>query len=580
MREIVETASGAMHVEWDVPITMSDNVVLRADVFRPVGDTDVPVLLSYGPYAKGLPFQEGYAGAWEKLVSDHPDVSEGSSNRFQNWEVVDPERWVPLGYACVRVDARGCGRSPGYVDLWSDREVQDHYECIEWAGTQPWSSGKVGLSGISYYAMNQWQVAARRPPHLAAICPWEGSSDWYREVSHHGGILCTFCEHWYGMQVVPLQHGNPRETANPVNGLRVTGDDKLDDEALAANRIDLAATLRSAAFADDAFYRRTPDLSRIEVPVLSAGNWGGAGLHLRGNVEGYLGAGSRQKWLEMHGLEHWTEYYTSYGRELQRRFFDHFLKGVDNGWDRLPPVLLRVRHVDGSFEDRAEHAWPSPSTTWTDLYLDAATGTLGDDLPEAARQMYAEDAEGATFVLAAAERPIEITGPLAAKLFLSSDTDDADLFLVVRVFDPEGREVTFVGAIDPHSPPTQGWLRASHRELDPARSTPHRPFHPHLSRDPLTPGRVYEVDVEIWPTSLVLPPGYRLALTVQGHDYEFAGATPERLSNIKNSMRGSGPFVHDDPVDRPVYGAARRAKVTLHTGGGTASRLLVPFLRR
>jgi predicted acyl esterase len=99
----------------------------------------------------------------------------------------------------------------------------------------------------------------------------------------------------------------------------------------------------------------------------------------------------------------------------------------------------------------------------------------------------------------------------------------------------------------------------------------------------LTPGQVYEVDVEIWPTSLVLPPGYRLALTVQGHDYEFEGADPERLSNIKNSMRGSGPFVHDDPVDRPIYDAARpapAANVTLHTGGGTPSRLLVPLLRR
>jgi uncharacterized protein len=575
LTETVQTPSGPIRVEWDVPIVMDDGVVLRADVFRPVGDDPVPVLLSHGPYAKGLPFQEGYATAWDKLVAAHPDVAEGSSNRFQNWEVADPERWVPLGYACVRVDCRGAGRSPGVLDLFSEREVDDFAACIEWAGTQPWSTGKVGLSGISYYAMNQWQVAARRPPHLAAICPWEGSHDWYREVSHHGGILCTFVDSWYGMQILPLQHGGPRDAVHPIGGLPVTGDDPLDDATRAQRRTAMPEALRDAPFSDDAYYRaRTPDVSRIEVPVLSAGNWGGAGLHLRGNVEGYLAAGSAQKWLEMHGLEHWTEYYTAYGRDLQQQFFDHFLKGADNGWDRRPPVLLRVRHVDGTFTDRTADAWPLPGTDWTELHLDAATGALGRDVPAPGRATYAEHGEGLTFTLPPVEEPTELTGPLALTLFLESDTDDADLFAVLRVFGPDGAEVTFPGAIDPHSPPAQGWLRASHRALDPQRSTPYRPYHPHGGREPLTPGRVYEVAVEIWPTSLVLAPGYRLALTVQGHDYEYAGAAEQRLSNIKNAMRGSGPFVHDDPTDRRPP-----ARVTLHTGGETPSRLLVPFQR-
>src|SRR5690606_25658459 len=132
------------------------------------------VLLSYGPYGKGLPFQVGYETAWERLIGEHPEVGKGSTNRFQSWEVADPERWVPLGYACVRVDSRGAGRSPGQIDHFSPRETRDLYECVEWAGVMPWSTGKVGLSGISYYAVVQWQVAALRPPHLAAICAWEG----------------------------------------------------------------------------------------------------------------------------------------------------------------------------------------------------------------------------------------------------------------------------------------------------------------------------------------------------------------------------------------------------------------------
>ena len=138
-----------MLVEWDVPITMDDGVVLRANVFRPDDDAPHPVLLSYGPYGKDLGFQDGYPDAWMKMVEGHPDVAAGSSNRFQAWEVCDPEKWVPDGYICVRVDARGWGRSPGYIDTYAMRGTRDMYDCIEWAGTQPWSTGRVGLLGIS-----------------------------------------------------------------------------------------------------------------------------------------------------------------------------------------------------------------------------------------------------------------------------------------------------------------------------------------------------------------------------------------------------------------------------------------------
>ena len=196
-----------MQIDWDAPIPMDDGIVLRADVFRPIEEGRYPVLLTCGPYAKGLAFQDGYPDAWETMVREHPDVAAGSSNLYQNWEVVDPEKWVPHGYVCVRVDSRGCGRSPGYVDPFSPRETRDFAACIEWAGEQPWSSGKVGLNGISYYAINQWQVASLQPPHLAAICVWEGAAEWYRDTSHHGGIYCTFWANWYDMQVKTVQHG-------------------------------------------------------------------------------------------------------------------------------------------------------------------------------------------------------------------------------------------------------------------------------------------------------------------------------------------------------------------------------------
>src|SRR5579872_2653331 len=171
-----------MRIDFDVPIQVDDGTVLRADIFLPLAEGQYPVLLTYGPYAKGLSFQEGYPDQWNRMVAKHPDVAAGSSNRYQNWEVVDPEKWVPHGYACVRVDSRGAGRSPGFLDPWSPRETKDFAQCIDWAGTQPWSNGKVGLCGISYYAMNQWLVASlEESKHLAALCAWEGASDFYRE---------------------------------------------------------------------------------------------------------------------------------------------------------------------------------------------------------------------------------------------------------------------------------------------------------------------------------------------------------------------------------------------------------------
>ena len=181
-----------MVIEWDVPVATGDGAALRADVFRPDGAGRYPVILSCGPYAKGLAFQDGYPDQWRIMTEEHPDVTDGSTGRYQNWEVADPEKWVPDGYACVRADSRGAGRSPGRLDPFSPRETRDLYECVEWAARQPWSNGRVGLADISYYAMNQWHVAGLQPPHLAAMSAWEGAADFYRDATHHGGILSTF----------------------------------------------------------------------------------------------------------------------------------------------------------------------------------------------------------------------------------------------------------------------------------------------------------------------------------------------------------------------------------------------------
>jgi predicted acyl esterase len=570
-----------MRIDWDVPIVASDGLVMRADVYRPDDDGQHPVILSYGPYAKGLPFQEGYPSAWDRMVEQHPDVAAGSSNKYQNWEVVDPEKWVPDGYACVRVDSRGCGRTPGVIDHFSPRETDDFDNCIEWSGTQPWSNGKVGLNGISYYGMNQWQVAGRQSPYLAAMCVWEGSSDWYRDATHHGGILSTFWANWYDMQVKTVQYGlGENGPVNPNTGQLVCGDETLGEDELAAGRADFGGAILAHPLDDQYHRERSGQWERIEVPLLSAGNWGGQGLHLRGNVEGFLRAGTDQKWLEMHGIEHWTHFYTDYGVAIQKRFFGHFLKGEDTGWDRQPRVLLQVRQIDGTFVERPEQEWPLARTNWTRLHLDPATRALTAGTSSggagAAEISYDALGEGVTFSTGPLEHETELMGPSALTISVSSDTEDADIFAILRVFDPDGNEITFQGAIDPHTPVGQGWLRASHRKLDPDLSTDYRPYHTHDELQPLTPGEPVDLAVEIVPTSLVIPAGYSIALTIQGHDYEFAEHTGAFLSNFKNELLGCGPFLHDEPQDRPaeVFGG----QVTLHFGGGREASLLLPVI--
>ena len=566
-----------MRIDWDIPIPMDDGLVLRADVFRPVAEGRYPVILSYGPYAKGLAFQEGYPSAWERMVSGHPDVAHGSSNKYQNWEVVDPEKWVPDGYVCVRVDSRGTGRSPGTIDHFSPRETRDFYDCIEWVGVQPWSSGRVGLNGISYYGINQWQVASLAPPHLAAMCIWEGAADWYRDMTHHGGILSTFWANWYDMQVKTVQYGlGERGPRSPVTGQLVCGDVTLPEKALYGNRCDFGDDILAHPLDDDFHKVRSAVWDRVTVPFLSAANWGGQGLHPRGNFEGFARAASKDKWLEAHGIEHWTHFYTDYGVGLQKRFFAHFLKGEDNGWIRQPRVQLQVRHVD-RFVERHEDEWPIARTQWTKLYLNPVDHSLSrEPVKTAGAITYDALGDGVTFVSPPLDAETEITGPLAAKLFVSSSTTDADLFLVFRVFTADMREVVFQGAIDPHTPVAQGWLRASHRKLDPAISKEYRPYHTHDERQPLRPGEVVPLEIELWPTSIVVPAGCRVALTVRGRDYEWGKATGARLSNFKNELRGCGPFLHDDPRDRPA--AVFGGRNTLHSGPELPAFILIPVI--
>src|SRR5258708_25063204 len=306
--------------------------------------------------------------------------------------------------------------------------------CIEWEGAQPWCSGKVGMNGISYYASNQWRAAATQPPHLAAICAWEGWNDAYRDGARHGGIICSFRKNWQDMQVKTVQHGYAKGATSRVTGEPVCGPETLRESELIKNRENMWGELLSHEL-DGPYYReRSADFSKITVPLLSAANWGGQGLHTRGNFEGFVRSKSENKWLETHGGSHWAPFYTDYGLAIQKRFFDHFLKNKPNGWDKQPRVLLNYPHPGEEFGQRHENDTPLALTKWNRFYLHKDLSLSPNEKGGEGTVSYSPTGNGVTFSMSVKEET-EIPRASAPKLFVSSAATDTDIFTVLRRFD-------------------------------------------------------------------------------------------------------------------------------------------------
>ena len=408
------------------------------------------------------------------------------------------------------------------------------------------------------------------------MIPWEGAADYYRDVARHGGIVSNaFLEAWYPKQVLSIQHGTPKAVQDPWLDTIASGPESYDVQQLEKNRSNPIQDVVKRPLIDDFYLSRTPDWSKVTVPFLSAVNWAGFGLHPRGNFEAFTNAASKQKWLECHPGRHEEWFYLDQGMALQKRFLDHFLKGTDNGWAEEPPVMMRLRRpFSADFPERKEKAWPLSDTKWTKTYLSSQSSALEWQPSHSSSSSSFKALEKAiTFKSAPLDKETEITGPLAAKLFISTTTEDADLFLTFQAFAPDGREVEFQGTVDPHTPLAQGWLRASHRKLDRAKSLPYRPYHTHNELQPLKSGQIYEVDVEIWPTHIILPAGYAIALQIGGTDFERPIADG---ANEAWTARGSGPWLHTHPEDRPesIYGGT----TTVHTGSEHESYLLLPII--
>jgi hypothetical protein len=545
-------------VEKDVRIPMRDGAVLFADVFRPDGGSErFPAVMNISVYQK------------DKLWVPPADLEEGP-NPYMNWEAPNPLWWCPRGYALVRVDARGSGKSPGQSEPSSYQEALDFHDAIEWIAKRPWCSGKIGTLGISYHASSQWRVAGLQPPSLKAIFPWEGRADQYRDQAYHGGIFALgFLSTWHATQTANHLLGRPR-AYNP--------DAFHNDLLWQYMRNDL----------DSAYWRMcSARWDRVTVPLYSAGNWGGYAMHLRGNTEAFMCAASANKKLRIHVGTHFHPFHSEEGRMDQLRWFDHWLKGLGTGIMDEPPVKLAIRMGGGAFEWRHENEWPIARTRWTKLYLQperepsadpaavegklaltppqdvsslsySASGVTRAGVASASALALAHGSTGRTgvsFATAPLPQDTEITGPIVLVVWVSSTSEDMDILVTLRNIGRDGKDLFEIGQHGQPVPLTMGWLRASHRKLDSQRSLPYRPFHAHDERWWLKPGEPVECRVEVWPTSIVLQQGHRLRIDIQPRD-----------------GIGAAPYTHY----HADYNAG--AENTLYAGGDMASYLLLPII--
>jgi len=516
-------------IERNLSVPLRDGVRIFVDVYRPAGpagERDLPLLLGWSPYGKH--------GLTNQVFWPASGVRPEWLSTLTAFEAPDPVYWGERGYAVAFADPRGAWQSGGDFYHNGLQEGEDCYDAIQWLAEQPWSNGKVGMTGVSYLAAIQYLVAPLKPPALAALNPWEGFSDWYREFAYHGGIPET--------GFIPRASDNIRFSLNRTENTW--------------------ENVQAHPLWDDFWESKALDLEAIDQPAYVVASWADQGLHTRGTVEAFKRFASRDKWLEVHGQKKWAHYYRPESRARQHAFFDHFLKERGTVVPAWPKVRFEVRDRAGQAVERIAETWPLPETQYDALYLDAAESIMGKrtDIKEAHDRYDA--IEGRANYDYRFEEETELTGHMKLKLWVETEgADDMDLFVALQKLDANGAEVGMVFyAFYENGPVALGWLRASHRALDPLRSTPEQPFHPHDVEELLTPGVAVPVEIEIWPSSTLFHAGETLRVVVQGSDV-YKDALPNLPFARHENTRNCGTHI-------------------IRTGGRYDSHLLVPRIPR
>ncbi|KAK2778935.1 hypothetical protein CKAH01_11526 [Colletotrichum kahawae] len=478
-------------LERDQLVTLRDGVRIRVDIYRPKTEGKVPALLMWGPYGKS-----GTGALNLHMVPLNAGVSPSRLSGYESFEGLDPAEWVPKGYAVVNADARGVGDSEGDIRNWGTGEGRDGHDAIEEIAKLPWCTGKVALAGNSWLALIQWFIAAERPPHLACIAPFEGCSDQLRETLCRGGIPDTA---FSGM----------------INHV-VAGRNMLEDNV---------AMLEKYPSRNEYWDDKRPRVDKIEVPAYVLGSYS-TGIHTVGSFRGFEEIPHQKKWIAVHATQEWYDLYSKPRVDDLQRFFDRYLKDIENGWEQTPPVRLAVLGfnkppiLDLPFDHLPWLAPYNPNTNLQKLYLTQDKSLQLEN--EAIELAY-------TF-----RQPTTLAGPTKLVIHTSCPSQtDFDVYVQLRKRDSSGNELVHVnmpladlGVADAKEVPNinplkylgpTGQLRASRRKVAPELSQLYWQTLAHDTEEPVAAGEIVQLEVWVWPTAIQFDAGEQLVVKVSGH---------------------------------------------------------------
>lgn len=529
-------------LEKDVAVPLRDGVTIHVDVFRPAGAEHVPVIVAWSPYGKGQGTSRSVMGIFGMVGLDNGIVS-----GLEKFEGPDPAYWCAQGYAICNPDIRGVADSEGDSVLWDRQEGRDCHDLIEWLAVQEWCTGKVAMSGTSYLAVSQWFTAAEQPPHLAAINPWEGVSDVYRDLVMRGGMPDT---------------GFARQLQ--------------DNSFYGKNRKeDILTEAEHHPLVDELWEDKIPRFDQITVPAYVVASYSNT-LHTAGTFRAWRRMASTEKWLRIHNSQEWPDYYDEANVEDLRRFFDHYLKGEENGWEQTPRVRYSVLDLEGG--DRiavAADEFPPKDVTSTKYYLDGRSRTLVPAAPTdevAAAYDVGSNPDLVSFVTRFDQETVLVGYPKARLWVEAGGADDMDLFVLVQKLDAYGtplqqftvpnhsamaHDVTERGASILRYKGSDGRLRASARRLDETLSTETVPAHSFDRVEKLAPGEIVDIEIDLLPIGLAFHPGEQLRFVISGRHL------------LGTMMPGTRE-----------YTPANSGKHIIHTGGEHASYLQLPVQAR
>ncbi|WWC64332.1 uncharacterized protein I303_106942 [Kwoniella dejecticola CBS 10117] len=536
--------------EHDVEVMVRDGCRLYVDIFRPTNASGpVPAILAYSPFGKkfsGLCFlNESTKNIAYRLGVTLEDVS-----GLEKFESLDPSHWCGRGYAIVNVDGRGAGDSDGGMAIMGTQEGEDGYDVIENIAKRDWCNGNIGLAGNSHLGIVQWFIAQQQPPSLKAIAPWEACSDLYREQFVRGGIFNL---------------SNFDFIANTI----LQGKVGVEDFAEMYRRTDEGKM--NAYWAD-----KRANLKSIKIPAYITGSEF-SGIHGMGSLRGYMELDTKDKWFRWCGTQEWYDIWADKeSNDDLQGFFDTFLKGEDNGWrERTPKVRVTVLQFGRKepINDIIVPDFPIPNTDYKDLYLNADS-KLSLSAPAAGTISYdSQDPGSKVSFTYTFDKQTRLIGLPKAVLYMScADHDDLSVSVQLKKLDPTGKplkHLTIPFGKTPIDDPedckpvsmllvhggTTGFLRASHRHIDEAKSIhPQYPYHTHDRVEKVPPGTVVELQVGIWAMGVQFEAGEALRMDV-------SATNPLWLELSDGALLEGNKGVH-----------------TIHLGGEHASRLILPFV--